>query len=354
MSRTAVILFNLGGPDNLVAVKPFLRNLFSDPAIIAAPAPIRWFLARWISFRRARHARAIYEKIGGSSPIRLQTEKQARALEEALADLGEVRAFPCMRYWYPFSDQVVRAVADFAPDDIVLLPLYPQFSTTTSQSSIADWRRAAGAAGLRAKERTVCCYARDQGFVAAQAALIAPLLRAAQTEAGENSVRLLLSAHGLPKKVIARGDPYQWQVEQTCAAVVAALDAASFSELDWSVCYQSRVGPLEWIGPATEDEITRAGADGKAVVLAPVAFVSEHSETLVELDIDYRHLAKGAGVGHYARVPTVGTHREFIAGLAAMTRQALVWGDNAARCGDNDGHRCCGEDFAACGYGSVG
>ena len=353
MPRTAVVLFNLGGPDNLDAVKPFLRNLFSDPAIIAAPAPIRWFLARWISFRRARHARAIYEKIGGSSPIRLQTEKQARALEEALADLGEVKAFPCMRYWHPFSDQVARAVADFAPDHVVLLPLYPQFSTTTSQSSIDDWRRAAKAADLRAEERAVCCYARDEGFVAAQVALIAPMLRAAREEAGEDEVRLLLSAHGLPKKVIARGDPYQWQVEQTCAAVIDVLGAAGFTDLDWSVCYQSRVGPLEWIGPATEDEITRAGADGKAVVLAPVAFVSEHSETLVELDIDYRRLAEEVGVGHYARVPTAGTQTDFITGLATLTRQALAWSDSAARCGDNDGQRCCGEAFGACGYGSV-
>ena len=347
MARTAVILFNLGGPDNLDAVKPFLRNLFSDPAIIASPAPIRWFLSRLISMRRAKHARAIYEKIGGSSPIRLQTEKQARALEVALADLGEVKAFPCMRYWHPFSDQVVRAVYEFDPEHVVLLPLYPQFSTTTSGSTIADWRRAAREAGLQAAERTVCCYAQDAGFIAAQVALIAPMLEAAKESGGP--VRLLLSAHGLPKKVIARGDPYQWQVEQTCAAVVAGLEMKGFTDLDWGVCYQSRVGPLEWIGPATDDEISQAGAAGKAVVLAPVAFVSEHSETLVELDIDYRHLAKDAGVTHYGRVPTVGTQTEFIDGLAAITRKALSWTDGAGRCADRDGTRCCPEEFIACG-----
>ncbi len=348
MARTAVILFNLGGPDNLDAVKPFLRNLFSDPAIIASPSPVRWLLSRLISMRRARHARAIYEKIGGSSPIRLQTEKQARALEVALADLGEVKAFPCMRYWYPFSDQVVGVVAEFDPDHVVLLPLYPQFSTTTSGSSIADWRRAAREAGLQAAERTVCCYAQDAGFIAAQVELIAPMLEAAKENGAP--IRLLLSAHGLPKKVIARGDPYQCQVEQTCAAVAAGLEKKGFSDLDWSVCYQSRVGPLEWIGPATEDEITQAGADGKAVVLAPVAFVSEHSETLVELDIDYRHLAKDAGVPYYGRVPAVGTQTEFIDGLAMITRKALSWSDEAGRCADRDAKRCCPYEFIACGY----
>ncbi|MBT4046703.1 MAG: ferrochelatase [Rhodospirillaceae bacterium] len=350
MSRVAVILFNLGGPDNPDAVKPFLRNLFSDPAIITAPAPVRWFLARLISSRRAQHARSIYAKIGGSSPIRLETEKQARALEVALADLGTVKAFPCMRYWHPFSDQVARLVAEFAPDQVVLLPLYPQFSTTTAGSSIADWRRAAKSAGLSAAERTICCYANNAGFIAAQVALITPMLRAAMDK---GPIRLLLSAHGLPKKVIARGDPYQWQVEQTCAAVIAGLGKAGFKDLDWRVCYQSRVGPLEWIGPATEDEIVQAAEDGMGVVLAPIAFVSEHSETLVELDIDYRRLAESSGVREYVRVPTVGTQAEFIGGLASMTRKALAWPDAAARCGGEKDDRCCPDALTACGYGST-
>ena len=346
MPRVAVVLFNLGGPDNLDAVKPFLRNLFSDPAIIAAPAPIRWFLARLISARRAAHARAIYTKIGGSSPIRTETEKQARVLETALADLGTVKAFPCMRYWHPFSDQVAKAVSEFAPDQIVLLPLYPQFSTATSGSSIAEWRRAAKVAGLQAPERIVCCYAEEAGFIAAQVALIAPMLDAALDK---GRARLLLSAHGLPKKIIARGDPYQWQVEQTCTAIATSLEQVGFSGLDWRVCYQSRVGPLEWIGPATEHEITQAGEDGVGVVLAPVAFVSEHSETLVELDIDYRHLAQRAGITHYGRVATVGIRAEFINGLAAMVRKALTWSDPAARSGGTNGGRCCPAAMARCG-----
>ena len=348
MSRVAVILFNLGGPDSLDSVRPFLRNLFSDPAIITAPAALRWFLARLISARRAGHARSIYAKIGGSSPIRTQTEKQARALEAALADLGTVKAFPCMRYWHPFSDDVVRTVAEFAPDQIVLLPLYPQFSTTTSGSSINDWRRAAISAGLEAPQRAVCCYARETGFIAAQVALIAPMLRAAMEK---GPARLLLSAHGLPKKIIARGDPYQWLVEQTCSAIIADLAVLGFADLGWRVCYQSRVGPLEWIGPATDDEIVRAGEKGMGVVLVPVAFVSEHSETLVELDIDYHNLAKTSGVSSYARVPTVGTQAQFIAGLASMTRTALTWSGPGARCGNGNDSRCCPAGLTACGWG---
>ena len=350
MARIAVILFNLGGPDNLDAVKPFLRNLFNDPAIIAGPPLIRRLLSWCIAARRAPHAKQIYGKIGGSSPIRLQTEKQARALEVALADQGEIKAFPCMRYWYPFSDQVANLVAGFAPDKIVLLPLYPQFSTTTSGSSITDWRRAARSAGLTAAARTVCCYARNEGFIAAQVDLILPQLEAARAVA---PTRLLLSAHGLPKKIIARGDPYQWQVEQTCAAVVAGLEARGMTDLDWRVCYQSRVGPLAWIGPAADEEIARAGQDGRAVVLAPIAFVSEHSETLVELDMDYRDLAQEAGVPHYGRVPTVGTNDRFINGLATMVRDALAWPDERARHCGPDGQRFCPGNLPACGHGGA-
>ncbi|MBT7759974.1 MAG: ferrochelatase [Rhodospirillaceae bacterium] len=355
MSRIAIVLFNLGGPSGLDAVKPFLRNLFSDPAIISAPAPVRRFLSWYIALRRTSHAKRIYSKIGGSSPIRLQTEKQARALEDTLSDLGEVRAFPCMRYWHPFSDQVAEAVAEFAPDRVILLPLYPQFSTTTTGSSLSDWQRAAALNSLTMPHKKICCYAQEQGFIAAQVALILPLLQAAQTA---GPTRLLLSAHGLPKKVIARGDPYQWQVEQTCAALTDGLAPGladnGIADLDWQVCYQSRVGPMEWIGPATEDEISRAGADGVSVVLAPVAFVSEHSETLVELDMDYRELAEKVGVPSYTRVATVGTTAAFIDGLASMARSALERsdGDAGARCGNPSDGRCCPDGFTTCVHGT--
>jgi len=322
MSRIAVVAFNLGGPDSLEAVQPFLFNLFNDAAIIGAPGPIRWLLAKLISRRRAPVAQAIYAELGGGSPLLPETQRQAAALSAVLADLGEVEVFPCMRYWHPRSDAVAEQVRAFAPDRIVLLPLYPQYSTTTSASSIADWRKAAAAAGIGAPDHGVCCYPCADGMVAAQAALIADKLRVAA--AAGRPVRLLFSAHGLPKRVIEHGDPYQWQVEQTSAAVASRLAADSHAELDWVVCYQSRVGPLEWIGPSTDDEIVRAGSDGVGVVLTPIAFVSEHSETLVELDIEYRKLADDNGVPAYERVPALGVHEDFITALANEVRGALA------------------------------
>ncbi len=353
MSKLAVVLFNLGGPDRPEAVRPFLFNLFNDPAIIGAPAPVRWALAQFISRRRAPHARAIYAKIGGGSPIVANTEAQAAALAKTLAADGRAgdvaKVFVVMRYWHPRGDEVAGAVAAFDPDEIVLLPLYPQFSTATTASSIADWRRAARRAGLAAPTRTLCCYPRQPGFIAG----LASLVRAELTEARRHGTpRLLLSAHGLPEKIVAGGDPYQWQIEQTAAALVEELAAPGSAEsdlaepdLDWRVCYQSRVGPLRWIGPATDDELRRAGADGVPVVLAPIAFVSEHSETLVELDITYRDLAAASAVPHYARVPTVGARADFISGLAALVRATP--GFDGPAC-PMSGERLCPNRFSGC------
>ena len=332
MARYAIVLFNLGGPDSPRSVRPFLFNLFNDPAIIALPGPLRWLVARFISARRAPVARAIYQHLGGASPLLANTEAQARALEAELADLGTVKVFVAMRYWHPMSDQTARAVADFAPDRVVLLPLYPQYSGTTTGSSLAAWHRAAAAAGITVPTRGVCCYPCEPGLVAALAGRAAAGYRAAKTH---GPLRVLFSAHGLPKKIVDAGDPYQWQIEQTAAAVVQAL---AIDGLDWVVCYQSRVGPLEWIGPATEAEIARAGNDRVPVVVVPIAFVSEHSETLVELDIEYRRLAEENGVPAYLRVPTVDTDASFVAGLARLVRaaagsdQALLSGGGERQC----------------------
>jgi len=338
MSRIAVVLFNLGGPDSPATVRPFLFNLFNDPAIISAPGPLRWLLAQFISRRRAPVAKEIYAHLGGKSPLLALTQHQADALQSALSHLGDVQVFVCMRYWHPFSDAVAQAVKEFDPDEIVLLPLYPQYSTTTVKSSLADWQKAAARAGLSAPQQAVCCYPTATRWIAAQAALIRTALAGA-----EKSTRVLFSAHGLPKKIIAGGDPYVWQVEQTAAAVVAALGGLD----DWVVCYQSRVGPLEWIGPATEDELARAGADGVAVCVVPIAFVSEHSETLVELDIEYRAVAAGLGVPVYTRVPAVGVHPDFIAGLAELVVSVLT--DDAPNpYGGAGGGRLCPPELSAC------
>ena len=317
MSRVAVVLMNLGGPDSLEAVEPFLRNLFRDPAIIGAPGPLRWLLARLIVRRRGPEAREIYRSIGGRSPLLEETEAQAAALQQVLGDVGEVEVAVAMRYWHPMSEATARHVAAFRPDRIVLLPLYPQFSTTTVASSLAAWRAAAEAADIAVQTQAVCCYPRAEGLISAHAALIEPLLEAA-AEAGKP--RLLFSAHGLPKRVVARGDPYQWQVEETARRIVARLGREG---LDWTVGYQSKVGPLAWLEPSTVDELDRAGRDRVPVVVVPIAFVSEHSETLVELDVTYREHAERAGVPGYHRVPALGTHPAFVEGLAGLVRDAL-------------------------------
>jgi len=309
--KIAIILFNLGGPDSLEAVQPFLRNLFSDPAIIGLPTWLRLPLASFIASRRTPKATAIYSRIGGSSPILGQTEAQARALEEALGTEHEWRGYVCMRYWHPLTDTVVRSVRRFAPDRIVLLPLYPQFSTTTTGSSFKAWKAAADA---KVPTAEIESYPTEPGFIRASVELIKESLGQAT-----GATRVLFSAHGLPEKIVKAGDPYQAQVEETAAAIGEHL-----GNVEWSVCYQSRVGPLRWIGPPTESEIRKAGALGQNVVLYPISFVSEHSETLVELDIDYRQLAKESGVPAYLRVPTVGTHPLFIHGLANLVKAALV------------------------------
>lgn len=317
MARTAIVLMNLGGPDSLDAVEPFLFNLFSDPAIIRVPWPWRMLLAWLIARGRARAAREIYAKLGGGSPLLANTVAQAHALDALLGP--DHRSFIAMRYWHPTSIDAVRAVAAWEPDEIVCVPLYPQLSTTTTASSLAAWHRAAADQRLAHPTRVVCCYPDQPGFVAAVAGLIRPVLDQVSSECS-TPLRLLLTAHGLPKKIVSAGDPYPSQVELTARAVIAALARPA---LDWQVCYQSRVGPLEWIGPATDAEIRRAGAEGVPLVVAPISFVSEHSETLVELDLDYRDIAARCGVPAYHRVPTVGVEPAFIAALAAVVTRAV-------------------------------
>jgi protoporphyrin/coproporphyrin ferrochelatase len=313
--RRAIVLMNLGAPERPEAVRPFLIKLFSDPAIVALPAPLRWLVARLIAYRRAKTAQDIYSYLGGGSPLLENTEAQARALEAELKDGS--RCFVAMRYWHPLTEEAVAAVKAWGPDKVICLPLYPQFSTTTSGSSLAEWRRASGRLGLDCPCRTVESYPTAPGFIAALTGLIAPALD--EAAARHAKVRLLLSAHGLPLKIVRAGDPYPGQIAETAAAVIERL---ARPELDWTVCYQSRVGPLKWLGPLADDEIRRAGRDKAAVVIAPISFVSEHSETLVELDRDYRRIAEQCEVPEYHRVPAVGADPRFIAALAALVRDA--------------------------------
>jgi ferrochelatase len=318
MSRTAIVLFNLGGPDSLDAVRPFLFNLFNDPAIIRVPALLRSMLAAFIARRRAPVAREIYAKMGNRSPILPNTEAQARALEQVLSK--EAKAFIAMRYWHPMTAETVKAVKAYAPDQVILLPLYPQFSTATTASSYQLWGEEARRQGLSAPTRLVCCYPTEPGFIAASAELVRQGLQRAAAEAPGARPLVVLSAHGLPKRIVDDGDPYVSQVEAGAAAIVAQLGLKADDRV---VSYQSRVGPLEWVKPATDAVILQAAKDQRALVVYPIAFVSEHSETLVELDIEYRHLAEQNGAAAYVRVPAVGTHPAFIGGLANLVTAAL-------------------------------
>ncbi len=314
MSRIAVVLFNLGGPDGPESVRPFLFNLFRDGAIITLPAIARYPLAALIATTRTKSAQANYNIMGGGSPLLAQTEAQAGALKAALtADGVEARVFIAMRYWRPLTAATARDVAEYAPDEIVLLPLYPQFSTTTTGSSAAEWAKLYKGPG---RVRTVCCYPTAEGLIAAHAAEISKVWEDAGRPA---NVRLLFSAHGLPQQIVDAGDPYQVQIEATAAAIAARLPELP----DWQVSFQSKVGRLQWLTPSTDDAIRQARRDGVGVLVSPIAFVSEHVETLVELDHEYAELAAGLDVTPYLRAQTPGISNVFIAELADAVRAAL-------------------------------
>jgi ferrochelatase len=317
--RVAIILFNLGGPDKPESVRPFLVNLFKDPAILRVPFFIRPFLARLIAQLRTKQATANYALLGGGSPLLGLTEEQARALEAALPEF-DARCFVAMRYWHPFSLPVARSVRDWAPDEVVLLPLYPQYSTTTTGSSVTAWREAAASVGLVAPVTTLCCYHADPAYVAATAAAVRRAYDdARQKLAGTVPLRVLFSAHGLPQSIVTHGDPYQYQVERTVGAVVRSM---AINDLDWTVCYQSRATPQKWLEPSTEHAIKVAAGEKTAVLVVPIAFVSEHSETLVELDVEYRDLAERAGIPGYFRAPAQNSEPAFIESLAELVRGA--------------------------------
>ena len=310
--RKAVILFNLGGPDKLENVKPFLFNLFNDPAIINLPSFFRYPLAKLISSRRTPTAKKIYQELGGSSPILKLTEEQSKALELKLNNddkTSEYKCFIVMRCWHPRAEKVVNNVRDFNPDEIILMPLYPQYSAATSGSSIKEWKDICKKNNLNIKTSTICCYPTDENFVLAHKEEIIKKINNLE------SFKLIFSAHGLPEKNIKKGDPYQWQVEQSVNKIVESLD---IKNLDWILSYQSRVGPLKWIGPSTEDIIVENSKLGKHIVLVPIAFVSEHSETLVELDIEYKELADKNGCKNYTRVPALGTNENYIKAMSNL------------------------------------
>ena len=310
--KKAIILFNLGGPDKLESVQPFLFNLFNDPAILNLPTIFRYPLAKLISNRRTPTAKKIYQELGGSSPILKLTKEQSKALESRLNNEDQASEYKCfivMRCWHPRAEEVVNNVKNFNPDEVILMPLYPQYSAATTGSSIKEWKDICKKKNFKIRTSTICCYPTDENFVLAHKEEIVKKIKNLE------NFKLIFSAHGLPEKNIKKGDPYQWQVEQSVNKIVKSLN---IKNLDWILSYQSRVGPLKWIGPSTDDIIVENSKLGKNIVLVPIAFVSEHSETLVELDIEYKELADKNGCKNYTRVPALGTNNNYIKAMSNL------------------------------------
>ena len=318
--KKAVVLFNLGGPDKLESVEPFLFNLFNDPEILSIPSIFRYPLAKFISKRRTPIAKNIYREIGNRSPILELTQEQAANLENRLSTKGNYKCFVVMRCWHPRAKDVIKKVKEFNPEEIILLPLYPQFSAATSGSSINEWNDLCKKENYKIKTKTICCYPTENNFIESHVNLIKKTLKNIENK----NFKLLFSAHGLPEIKIKKGDPYQWQVEETVNAIMSKLKG---ERLDYTISYQSRVGPLKWIGPSTDTEIIKYSKENKGIVIVPVAFVSEHSETLVELDIEYKKLAVENGCSFYKRVPALGIEESFIKGLAELVVQKETRGN---------------------------
>ncbi len=318
--KKAVILFNLGGPDKLESVEPFLFNLFNDPEIISIPSIFRYPLAKLISKKRAPIAKNIYKEIGNKSPILKLTQNQAKSLENNLSKKGNYKCFVVMRCWHPRASDVIKKVKEYNPAEIILLPLYPQYSTSTSGSSINEWNDLCKKENYQIKTKTICCYPTENNFVESHILLINKTLKSIEN----NNFKLIFSAHGLPKNKIKKGDPYQWQVEETVKEIISKIKNEN---LDYIISYQSHVGPLKWIGPSTDEMIIQYSKEKKGIVIVPIAFVSEHSETLVELDIEYKELAEKNGCSFYKRVPALGIEENFIKGLTELVLKQQTRGN---------------------------
>lgn len=343
--KIAIVLFNLGGPTGKKTIYPFLVNFFMDKNIIPWPKPLRFLLANFIAFLRGRKkgpANEAYGEMGGGSPLLENTLAQAEALKEKLAYLGDVRVYTCMRYWHPMADSIAPQVQAFNPDELVLVSLYPQMSSTTFWSSLTSWQNAVQRIGYTKAPTVLCCYPTEPGFITASAELIRAEIEKCKSATGRMP-RILFSAHSLPTKIIKNGDPYEWQCQQTAAAIINEL---AIPDLDYVASFQSKVGPQEWLGPQTEDEIERAGHDKVPLIIYPHAFVSEHVETIVELGIEYREVAEHAGVPYYGVVQTVGTHPSFIGGLAGQINSRL--GQPGLFSDAPDGCAICPAQFSWC------
>ena len=322
MGRTGVLLLNLGGPEQLEDVRPFLFNLFADPEIIRLPFP--WLqkpLAWLISTSRASKSQDNYKEIGGGSPLRHITEEQGSALRNYLQKLGrDVKIYIGMRYWYPFTEEAVAQIKQDDIEELVILPLYPQFSISTSGSSFRLLERLwqNDPALQKINYTLIPSWYNSPGYVRAMADLIVQTLDQLPTPEGGH---IFFSAHGVPVSYVEEaGDPYQREMEHCVELIMKAVDRPN----DFTLAYQSRVGPVEWLQPYTEDAIQTLATQGvDDLVVVPISFVSEHIETLQEIDIEYRELAEESGIEGFHRVPALNTYPVFIEDMGNMVVKAL-------------------------------
>ena len=322
MGRVGVLLLNLGGPDELDDVRPFLFNLFSDPEIIRIPFPVLQKPLAWIiSTRRVKTSQANYQQIGGGSPLRRITEAQAAALTERLQEQGlDARVYIGMRYWHPFTEEAIAHIKRDGIEQLVILPLYPQFSISTSGSSFRLlqklWQE--DPALSRIEYTAIPSWYQQPGYLQAMADLITQKL---DKFPNPDNVHIFFSAHGVPVSYVEEaGDPYQKEIEDCTHLIMQTLDRPN----PHTLAYQSRVGPVEWLKPYTEEAIPQLGAQGvKELLVVPISFVSEHIETLQEIDIEYRELAEESGIHDFRRVPALDTHPAFIQGLTDLVVEAL-------------------------------
>ncbi len=321
--KIAVVLFQLGGPDSLDAIEPFLYNLFKDPDIINFPGAFlaRKPLARFISSRRSKKVAEHYREIGGKSPIVDLTRDQATALESALNKQIEAKVFVAMRYWHPLTEEVIHQLQKERYTKIVLLPLYPQFSKATTISSFKEWNRQCKIINFQQiPSSTICCYHNHPLYVDA---IVDNVNKAYAKFSGidPKEIDLVFSAHGVPVSLIQEGDPYQIQIEETVRLTMAQGKWKS----PHTLCYQSKVGPAEWLKPSIHTTIHDLATQGrKHLLVIPVAFVTEHIETLHEINIETREEAEHLGVQQFEMMPALNSHRKFIECLVDLVMKRVT------------------------------
>ncbi|MGB2589785.1 MAG: ferrochelatase [Candidatus Acidiferrum sp.] len=323
--KVGIVLFQLGGPDSLEAVEPFLENLFRDPDIIPM-GPLGFLrkpLAKVISSRRSVPVRGRYAEIGGRSPIEPLTERQRAALAEALSAEVDPVAVVAMRYWHPLTEEAVESLRKAFPlDEIVLLPLYPHFSYATTLSSLKEWQRVYGDPSSGPPQRTVGQFFDHPLYIRALVERIGSVL---PEFADSSKIHLVFSAHGLPMSLVEKGDPYPGQIETTMR-LVCEEGKKQFPgwPLTHLLCYQSRVGPAKWLQPPLTGTIERLGTEGvKEMLVVPISFVTEHIETLHEIDIEAREEAEKFGIEVFRMMPAVGDSPLFIGALKDLVLRAV-------------------------------